>query len=452
MMLIPDTRFVRTADGVYIAYQAVGDAEVDVAVAFNTDEGNVDLMWDEPDWRPYLIGSLDFARVILHDRRATGVSSRNVPPPNLETQVADLLAVLDAAQSERPVLVGGLDGGQVLSMFAATHPDRVKGIVWNNPAARTAWAPDYPWGRGPKEFEHSQREVEAWGTMEWAEMLADFREAERRGVPLDELGRVEHDRERIAAYARIVRNTAAPDVAAEINRIFWETDVRGVLPSVTCPVALVAGKQDNPAEAEYVASLLPNATVHIVEGRSGVAVDDVLRVMRELAGVRSRPVAIDTVLATVLFTDIVDSTARQAALGDRAWRDLVGQHNRIVREALARWRGVENDTAGDGFFATFDGPARAIRCALEVVDLVAPLGIEIRAGLHTGECEIVEGKAAGIAVSIGARVASTAGPSQVHVTQTVKDLVAGSGLSFADLGEHVLKGVPDSWRVYRVSG
>jgi pimeloyl-ACP methyl ester carboxylesterase len=267
----PQTRYVKTSDGIFIAYQVVGDGPVDIAIAFNIDEGNVDLMWDEPDWRPFLDGALEFGRLILHDRRATGVSSRNVPPPNLETQVADLLAVLDAAQSERPLLTGGTDGGQLLAMFAATHPDRVYGLVWNNPAARSAWAPDYPWGRGPQEYERSMRDAAAWGTADYGRGVADWREAERRGVALDAMGYVEHDPQRIETYARIVRNTATPDVAFEIYRIFWETDVRGILPSVICPAALVTGVEDGTAEAEYVASLMPNATVHVTEGRSGAA-------------------------------------------------------------------------------------------------------------------------------------------------------------------------------------
>jgi class 3 adenylate cyclase len=448
---LADTSYVKTPDGVYVAYQIAGDGPVDIAVGFNTDEGNVDLMWDEPDWRPFLAGLSEFGRLILHDRRATGVSSRNVPPPNLETQVADLLSVLDAAKSERPLLAGGTDGGQVLAMFAATHPDRAAGLVWNNPAAKSAWSPDYPWGRGPREYERSQRETMAWGTIEWARMLADYRAAEQRGVALEALGPIEHDRERLAAYARIVRNTASPDVASEIARIFWETDVRGVLPSVTCPVALVTGTEDGTAEAEYVASLLPNATVHVLKGRSGAQAEAFVAIVRDMAGVKAPAVGLDSVLATVLFTDIVDSTSRQAAIGDRAWKELVSSHHEVVRNILERWRGVENDTAGDGFYATFDGPARAIRCALEIVERVQPLGLEVRAGLHTGECELIDGKAAGLTVSIGARVAATAGLSEVRVSQTVKDLVAGSGFTFVDAGVHELKGVPEKWRLYSVS-
>ena len=360
--------------------------------------------------------------------------------------------MLDAAKSDKALLAGGTDGGLVLAMFAATHPDRVSGFAWNNPAAKSAWSPDYPWGRGQEEFEQSQRDALVWGTSDYGQGVARYREAERRGVQLAALGDVESDPERVAIYARIVRNTASPDVAVEINRIFWETDVRGVLPSVLCPTALVTGIEDGTAEAEYVASLMPNATVHVTKGRAGLAVEAYLEIVRNLAGVEAPAVGLDTVLATVLFTDIVDSTKQQAAIGDRAWKELVGKHHAIVRGSLDRWRGAENDTAGDGFYATFEGPARAIRCALEIVERVTDLGVAVRAGLHTGECELIDGKPAGISVSIGARVASTAEPSEVRVSQTVKDLVAGSGFTFADAGMHELKGVPDASHLYQVTG
>ncbi len=451
MSATPDTDFVRTADGVYIAYQVVGDGPVDVAIGFHADESNVDLMWDEPDWRPFLTGTAEFARVILHDRRGLGVSSRNVPPPNLETQVSDLLTVLDVAGSERPILLGGGVGADAMHpLFAATHPDRVSGLVWNLPVARTAWAPDYPWGLGPDEYERSMQMSLTWGTSAYGRSIADWRTAERIGVPLAELTAVVEDREHVNAYAKINRNTASPDVAREISRINWETDVRAILPSVHAPTALITGTKDNIEEAEYIASLMPNATLHVFEGRSGLLYKPLLEIVRKMAGIEAPALALDTVLSTVLFTDIVESTAKQATLGDHAWKDMILAHHAIVREALRQWRGVENDTAGDGFYATFDGPARAIRCALQIGEQVRELGIQIRAGVHTGECEVIDGKCVGISVSIGARVAAAAGPSQVLVSQTVKDLVAGSGLTFADGGEHELKGVPGQWHLYRV--
>jgi pimeloyl-ACP methyl ester carboxylesterase len=355
---IPDTRYVQAPDGPYLAYQVVGEGPVDVAIGFHYFGSNVDLMWEEPDWRPFLLGFSEEARLILHDRRGLGVSSRNVPPPNLETQAADLLTVLDAAGSERPILASGSISSAAHVLFAAIHPKRVTGLIWNNPVARTAWAPDYPWGADPAQYEEPEHgQSDAWGTYAQARSIADLRARERLGVPAA-AGALEHRPEHVNSYARIIRNSASPDVAREIYRINFETDVRAVLPLVHAPAALVTGVKDNVDETRYVASLMPNATVHVVDGSSGLALEPILRIFRTMAGIEEH-VQLDTVLATVLFTDIVGSTERQAAIGDRAWKELVQRHHEVVRSSLRRWRGVERDTAGDGFFATFDGPARA---------------------------------------------------------------------------------------------
>lgn len=444
----PETEYVKTSDGIYIAYQVVGEGPTDFVFDFNPDESNVDLMWGEPDWKPFMTETAAFGRLIVHDRRGLGVSSRNVPPANLETRVSDLLAVLDAAGSARPILAAGADTGAMHVLFAATHPDRVTGVLWNNPVARTAWAPDYPWGQDREEFERLMLLSDVWGTPEYSRALAEFREAERIGMPGWHTPGEGVDRPLPSDYGLINRNTASPDVARDIARMMWETDVRPILSFVHAPVVLVTGTQDRVDEVAYIASLMANATVHTVQGRSGIAYAPILEILRRMAGVEPPAPELETVLATVLFTDIVDSTRVQAALGDRGWRDLVQQHHALVRGALRRWRGTENDTAGDGFYATFDGPARAIRCALQIVDGVRGLDLEVRAGVHTGECELLDGKYTGIAVSIGARVASKASPSQVLVSQTVRDLVAGSGFTFADAGEHDLKGVPGQWRLY----
>jgi class 3 adenylate cyclase len=442
--VIPETRYVKTPDGVYIAYQVVGDGPVDVALDFHSMLSNVDLMWEEPIWRPFLTAIPSFARMILHDRRGLGESSRNVPPANLETRVSDQLAVFDAAGSEHPVLVGpGGAGGAMQVLFAATHPDRVSGLVWYRPRARATWAPDYPWGGGPAEFERAIREAETWGTPEHARNFAEQIAVELPGQRVTQ--------EILEAYGRIFRNTATPDVAREIELMWWDTDVRAVLPAVQAPVAIVS-TVNMLGEARQLASLLPNATIVVAEGGEGFqAVGPLLDAIRRVAGIESSPPEVETVLATVLFTDIVDSAALQAAVGDHSWRELIQAHHAAVRQALKRWRGVEADTAGDGFYATFDGPARAIKCALEAAAAVAPLGVEIRAGVHTGECEVADGKCTGLTVSIGARVAAAAGPGQVLVSQTVKDLVAGSRLRFTDLGERELKGVPGTWRLYEAT-
>jgi class 3 adenylate cyclase len=449
--MAPETRYAKTDDGVYLAYQVVGSGPVDFGLDFHVYAGNVDLIWEEPDWGPYLVGISEFARLIIHDRRGTGASSRNVPPPNLETRAADLLTVLDEIGSEAPILGAAASTGAMHALFAAMHPDRASGLFWNYPRARLAWDSDYPWGQRPEAFEGAIAAGKTWGTTEYARELALSRATQRAGIPEDERYGLTVDDELVRLYARIIRNTASPDVAEALTRITWQTDVRDILPSVHAPAALMIGEDDAQAEVEeahYVASLMPNATVHVVPGRSGLQMEAQLDIVRELAGIERPQAPLATVLATVLFTDIVESSRRQVAVGDRAWKDLVLAHNAAVREALSRWGGTEHDTAGDGFFASFEGPARAIHCAHEIADRVGDLGIETRAGVHIGECEIIDGKPGGLAVTIAARLLGEAGPREVVVSQTVKDLVAGSGFAFEDRGEHELKGVPDRWRLY----
>ena len=436
----------------YLAYQVVGSGPVDVVMDLHALAGNVDLIWDEPDWGPLLTEIADFARLIIHDRRGSGASTRNAAPPNLETRAADLLAVLDAIGSEAPVLGAGASTGAMHALFAATYPDRSSGIVWNYPRPRLAWAPDYPWGQGPDAFEAALAEARNWGTSEQAREQAQNRAAQRLGVPHEERHTLAVDEDAVRRYARVTRNTISPDVAEDLTRILWQTDVRDILPSVHTPTALIVGDAE-PAEreeAEYVASLMPNATVRVLLGRSGLQTDEQIAIIRELGGIE-RPSTISTVLVTVLFTDIVDSTRKQAELGDRGWRELVLAHHSAVRSALSDWEGTEHDTAGDGFFASFLGPARAIHCAQQIASKVSSLGLETRAGVHIGECEVIDGKPGGLAVTIGARIAATAGASEILVSGTVKDLVAGSGLAFVDAGEHELKGIPGSWRLYRAA-
>ena len=314
---------------------------------------------------------------------------------------------------------------------------------------RTTWAPDYPWGNGPDEVARELEELKHWGTMEGAAVWADAFER-RLGIQPPE--------EAVRWTAKGRRNTCTPDVAIELNRIWWQTDIRGVLPAVQVPTLLIVddGEGMSREVAEHVASLMPHAVVEVFPDSGWPTTrDEIDRVNRprleavqRFLGIEPRNASIDTFLSTVLFTDIVGSTERQSSLGDRGWKELVERHHAVVRDALAQWRGVENDTAGDGFYATFDGPARAIHCAIEIRDCVRGLGIEIRAGVHTGECELIDGKVGGIAVATGARISALASPSQVLVSQTVKDLVAGSGLTFEAAGEHELKGVPDTWRLY----
>jgi class 3 adenylate cyclase len=311
---------------------------------------------------------------------------------------------------------------------------------------RNVWSPDYPWGVGPEHLEIDELVVEHWGTIEGARIWAEGEAQQGRALTEDD----------ILAWAKLSSQRCTPDVAGELLKIWYETDIRSVLPSVNVP-ALLLDQEATPSDVEevqYVYSLLPHAEFKsLPKGRisSPDVLTTVVEEIRRFVGVEPPMPELDTVLATVLFTDIVGSTEKQSALGGHAWKELIQRHDALVREALQRWRGVEVDTAGDGFYATFDGPARAIRCALDITGRVQDLGIQVRAGIHTGECELVDGKCAGITVSIGARVASKAGPSEVLISQTVKDLVAGSGFMFEDAGEHELKGVPERWRLLRVA-
>jgi class 3 adenylate cyclase len=442
----PDTHYARAPDGAYLAYQIVGEGPLDVFDQVDWP-GNLDIMWEDPDLGPWWRELASFSRLILHDRRGIGLSSRNVSLPNLETRVSDTLTVLDAVSSERPVLTGAFEAGAANALLAATWPDRVRAMAWIEPTPRFGWTPDYPWGRTEEERVVERKDLESWGTIAYGRAFV------RTWQPRQEAGRAEA----IArAMARTTRNACTPDVAMALDDIWYETDVREVLPAVKVPTLIIAKDRDprNTPKAEYVASLISGAEMVLLpedfvgEEYERAAADAI----RRFVGAERPRTELDTVLSTVLFTDIIGSTERQAILGDRPWKELIQRHHSIVRAALQRWGGAELDTAGDGFYVTFDGPARAIRCGLEIAERVSELGLEIRAGIHTGECERLDGKLAGITVSIGARVASLAEPSRVLVSQTVKDLVAGSGFSFEDAGEHELKGVPDLWRLYRVAG
>jgi class 3 adenylate cyclase len=372
-----------------------------------------------------------FSRLILFDKRGTGLSDRP-RTLTLETQMDDIRAVLDAVGSQRAALLGAIQGSQLCALFAATYPERTRALALYHPHASPADLPAAP----PRSPEDARRR---WGTRELSDEIA------RTVLPsmaTDALLRWWADYHRFAA---------SPAAAAEFFRMLSETDISDVLPTIRVPT-LVLHRARMKASAMRVAALIPGASaVQLPGDDTPVWADDEVaaHVERFFGGREEAPVP-DSVLTTVLFTDIVGSTERAAALGDRAWRDLLARHHAAVRRELARFRGQEIDTAGDGFFATFDGPARAIRCAQAVIAGVADLGLELRAALHTGECELHDGKLAGIAVNIGARVASEAQPGEVLVSSTVKDLVAGSGIRFDDRGLRALKGIPGRWRLFAV--
>lgn len=431
-------------DGVHIAYTVVADGPVDVVYAPGI-WSNLDVMWEEARWARFLDRLASFARLIVFDMRSVGLSDRGSGPPFLESQMDDISAVMKAAGSESAVVFGGARGGAMSMLFAATHPDRVRALVLYAAVAKTVRSADFPQGKS----EHDQqvffdRFVAEMGT----------------GRNLDLQGPAGLDDPRFVRWwARFERLVATPSAYRELALIFKDLDVRAVLPSIQAPTLVVqrVGDRITPvAQAHFLAEAIPGARLVELPGDDHIPflgdADALVDEIEEFVTGSRRAPDSDSFLSTVLFTDIVNSTARQAAMGDRAWKDVVLAHHELVRDALDRWRGVENDTAGDGFYATFDGPARAVRCALEVSDRVRDLGIEIRAGIHTGECEIVDGKCGGIAVAIGARIAGLAGASQILVSQTVKDLVTGSGLSFEDYGEHALKGVTQPWRLFAATG
>ena len=440
-MEIPRTRYAKTVDGVHIAYQVRGEGPVDLVHVMGF-AANFEVELEEPRTARLHDRFESLSRLILFDKRGAGLSDRR-QTPDLDMRADDLRAVLDAAGSEGAVLLGADEGGQLAAFFAATHPERVLGLILWGAQARIAWAPDYPLGVSQDAHLVDREEIASgWGTIEMARKWVE-----------DEAPSLADDSEFVRWWAKTTRHGASPAAALEFEDVWYDTDVRSVLGSVQAPT-LVLHRGPDPEPSRDLADRIPGATYvelpgidhHIVPGDQDAvlaAVEDFLRSLRE------EQARIDRVLSTVLFTDIVGSTERAAAVGDSAWRDLRDRHHETVRALLGRYRGREIDTAGDGFFATFDGPARAVRCGMAIADAVRRLDLEVRVGVHTGEIEIASDGIRGIAVHIGARIVSLAGASEVLVSQTVKDLVAGSGLTFEDRGAHELKGVPDRWRLYR---
>ena len=444
-MNTPEVRYAKTIDGVNIAYQVRGDGPVDLVYTLGM-AGNFEIEF-EPSWGARFLDLLSsFSRVILFDKRGTGLSDRALGAPDLEMRADDLRAVMDAAGSERAVLVGNRGGGSLGAFYAAVHPERVLALVLYNSWARTAWAPDYPVGSSKEELDAWRAEIAAhWGTEVMATRFLETVAPSHAQDP----GWVRWE-------ARALRHGASPASALAFDEFEQAIDVRSVLATVQAPTLVLSRTEAARARSADLAGRIPGARHVHVPGEDWMPysgdVEALLgEVERFVRSVSAEEATFERVLTTVLFTDVVGSTERAAESGDGAWKTLVERHHAAVRAMIGRYRGTEVDTAGDGFFATFDGPARAVRCAQAIVEAVRPMGLEVRAGVHTGEVEIIDDKVGGIAVNIGARVAGLARPSEVLVSQTVKDLVTGSGLSFEDAGEHELKGVPDRWRLYRVA-
>jgi class 3 adenylate cyclase len=444
----PPIRYTRTIDGLHIAYQVVGSGSFDLVYTPGWFS-NLECAWEVPELGGFLGELASLSRLILFDRRGFGLSDSPTTTGSwsLELGMDDIRAVMDAAGSERAVLFGTDEGGALCTLFAASDPGRVSALVLFGIWAKYFRSPDYPWGWTEKEDEAWMRRLEShWGTEEfWAD--GSYVSPHVSGDPA-----------RVRAWARYARLSASRGAALALGRMQAQTDIRAVLPTVMVPT-LVLHRIDDTAEpvgqARYIGDQMPNAEVVELPGNEHAPfAGDAERVLRELrrfvSAVRDEEAQLERVLATVLFTDLVGSTEQAAALGDRAWRELVERHHTVIRGLLARYRGTEVDTAGDGFFATFDGPARAVRCARAIIDAVESLGLEVRAGVHTGEIETIDGKAGGLAVNIGARVAALAAPRELLVSSTVKDLTAGSGLEFEDAGQRELKGIPETWHLFRV--
>jgi class 3 adenylate cyclase len=443
---IPKTRYARSADGTYIAYQVFGDGP-DLLLA-SPWISHLEMMWEIDEMSSWFRALARFARVISMDQRGIGLSDRMTQMIDLETRVDDVRAVLDATGSDRPILYGqGLDGGAICAMFAAMYPERTAGLLlWSGQASGIRDA-DYPWAATSAENEDFRKLIaDTWGDEDLV------------GPLLAAAGAPTHAENPAARklWARFMRHAASRGDALIHERMYEETDYRSILLSIHVPTVILQPEDEGLPAAEWMASQISGAkVVHLPESPDyppeySHPERNLEAARRFIADLRDQEAELDRVLATVLFTDIVDSTATAASLGDGAWREVLERHHSIVRGFLGRYRGTEIDTAGDGFFATFDGPARAVRCAEHIIDAVTTLGVEIRAGVHTGECQSIDGKVGGLGVLIGARLGSRAQASEILVSQTVKDLTAGSGLSFEDAGEHELKGVPDRWHLYRV--
>jgi pimeloyl-ACP methyl ester carboxylesterase/class 3 adenylate cyclase len=444
---VPDVQYAKSGD-VNIAYQVTGEGPIDLVFVpgFVT---HLELHWTMPSFSSFLERLSSFSRLIRFDKRGTGMSDRVSGAPTLEARMDDVRAVMDAVGSRRAAFYGLSEGAAMSILFAATYPERTAALVVRSAFPRRMWAPDYPWGRTEEEYERElERDLRIFGSRQQA------REAVRG------LGRF-NDTE-VEAFLQMLRFGSSPGALEALQRMNKEIDVRHVLPSVHVPTLILHGSEDSivPLEvARYVGSRIPTARVVEIPGVGHLAfgtgadliaaeIERFLNDVLSAGGWQEQEP--DRLLATVLFTDIVGSTAKAAELGDRAWRELLERHHALIRRELVRFRGAELDVAGDGFFARFDGPARAIRCACAITEAIRELGLELRAGLHTGECEVVDGKIGGIAVHIGARVARHAQPGEVLVSSTVKDLVAGSGLRFRERGSVELTGVADEWRLYAV--
>jgi pimeloyl-ACP methyl ester carboxylesterase len=439
MIDVPETLYAKSGE-VYIAYQVTGTAPRDV-VFVPGFVSNLDLQWQDQRAGQFFQRLSSFCRLIRFDKRGTGLSDRGSRVATLEERMDDVRAIMDAVGSQRATLVGYSEGGAMSTLFAATYPDRTSALVLLGSMARFAWAPDNPWGRTAEQFADRRTWLkEHWGKGKYADLWAPSMAGDTSFRKL--IGSFE-------------RSGASPGSALALLEMNQDIDVRHVLPSVNVPTLVLHATGDQMVCIEhgrYLGKTIPGAKFVEIDGIDHLPwcadADTIADEIEDfLTGVRRGPEP-DRVLGTVLFTDIVGSTDHAVKAGDKAWREALMRHHSLVRDQLSRYRGREVDNAGDGFFAIFDGPARAVRCAQAIVASVGTLNMQIRAGVHTGECERLGDKFGGLAIHIGSRVAACASAGEILVSSTVKDLVAGSGLRFESRGSHVLKGIPGEWHLY----
>jgi class 3 adenylate cyclase len=440
----PETRYARSGD-VHLAYQVFGEGDLDLVVVPGF-ASHLELFWDNEAWARGFRRLASIGRVVVFDRRGTGMSDPVTEAPTLEQRMDDVRAVMDAAGSERAALLGLSEGVPMSILFAATYPDRCQALILYGGMARSTPADDYPYGTPVDALLESGRELMMphWGEGASVEVSAPS-QAE--------------DPETRAFTARLERMSISPGMLAQVAQMFFDTDVRDVAPTVHVPTLVIHRRHDrlvNVRHSRWLAEHMPNAKLVEVPGDDHIPwYQDPELTLGEieefLTGARAEPEP-DRILTTVLFTDIVDSTRTAAEVGDKSWHAVLDRHDHAAKKAIERFGCRQVKSTGDGVMATFDGPARAVRCARAILDDSERHGLRLRAGLHTGECEVRGEDIGGIAVHIAARVSALAGPGEVLVSRTVRDLVAGSGLSFAERGVHELKGVPDSWDIYEASG
>ncbi len=443
MLSAPEVRYTQAPDGTSIAYTTFGEGPLDL-LCIPGFVSHLELMFEAPEAERYLGRMGEFARVVMYDKRGQGLSDRPPSPPTLEQSMEDARAVLDAAGIDRAAVFGISEGGPMSTLLAATHPERVSSLVLYGTWPRLLRSEDYPEGVPADVFDRFvDLAVQDWGGPVALQMWAP-------GIAQDEQAR--------RWWARLLRSGSSPAGAAALLRLYTEIDVRPVLGAIAAPTLVIHRRGDRMvplAAGRTIARAIPGARFVELDGKDHLPIVDPEQILAEveefLTGERTAREP-DRMLATVMFTDIVDSTSRAVELGDRRWRELVERHDELLRSVIARHRGREIKTMGDGFLATFDGPARGIGAAVSARDAVRSLDLEIRAGLHTGEVEVMREDIGGIAVNIGARVGALAGPGEVLVSRTVTDLVAGSGIAFEDRGAHTLKGVPGEWQLFTVAG